>query len=418
MHQNIENIHLLPKLFAHFREVNLGIALVGTYFLLEFGSVQGLFPVVRQIRMPLIIGMSTLLYAIYLTAVGRVNFNSSTTKSFTFLCFFIISYSALSTINLEAKSETIKIFLIYWANYIVIVTCTRSVPKFILLIDIWLFSVALSSFHGIMQGGLIYGNRWLKDENHISLIAAVALPFAFFLFREYSDKNKKICYIICMALYIGVIVVAHSRGGALGLLVVVLLCWLCTKKRVRSLAIMIIVALIVLHFSPSEFMDEMETLKQGTKEETAADRIYLWGLALKVFYKNPIIGVGPMNHPDYLIRIGGFSINEGAGQVVHSTPIQWLAEKGIIGTLILMHLLFCMYRNWKRAFNITASKETKFDAKTRQTFISIAHSCAFAQIGFWFCSIFLSLLPYPFYWCLVPFSESWNNLLSEYADET
>jgi len=400
--------------FSYLKDINLGIILIGIFFIFEFGSFQGLYPIINKLRLPFIVSLLIIFYALFLIMTKQIDFSSETTRKFTFLCLFIVVYAIISTRNPIAKVDIVKIFLLYLANYLIITACIHKPSQFFLLIDVWLVSILFSSFHGVMQGGLVWGNRWLKDENHISLVAAIAIPFAFVFLKEYRYKIKKLFYLICLTFFIAVNVVGASRGGALSMMLVAFLCLCLMKNKFRNFILITLGIIFILNFAPPRFFSEMESLKQGAKEGTAADRIFLWRISFKVFSDHPIIGVGPMNHTDYLAQYGGYRSESGSVQVVHSTPIQWLTEKGIVGTIILLIFLISMYKNWKVAFSRQRVPIFPAETKNLEIFKAITHACGISQAGFWLAACFLSLLPYPFYWCLVPFSEAWKNLFLDY----
>lgn len=407
---------LFLELFPRWEDLNPGIILIGLYFLFELGSLQGLYPGINDAKIPAVVSFLTMLYALYLIATNQVNWSSMTTRRFALLCAFIIFYTLLSTKLDVARIDLVKLFLLFFSNYVVIVCCIKKPSQFILLVDIWLFSIMFSSFHGIMQGGKIWGNRWLNDENHISLIAAMAIPFAFMLYRLYKPLLRKLFYIMCLFFFVAVNVVAASRGGALAMMVIAFLCWLFTSHKLRNALIIILATVLVLSFAPPLFFEEMATLKQGMQESTASDRIYLWGIAMNMFEDHPLLGVGPMNYPYYFSSYEkGVRYPIGVLRVAHSTPVQYLAEFGLIGSALLLCLLSAMYTNWKYTYTYKKDLNSILvdSREITHSYKMISQACGISQVGFWFGALFLTLMPYPFYWCLVPMSEVWRSIFKK-----
>lgn len=408
----IRSQEAVPGFIESLRNLNFGIVLIAIYFLLEFGAVQDMFEFPRQLHIPYILVLISSGYSILLILKKPFILKSRVSKSFIFFCLLIFVHTIVMTKQPVVKMDIAKLFIGYLAHYILIVGCVRTRFQFILLIDIWLACVVLASFHGIMQGGLIYGSRWLKDENHISLIAATALPFAFIFFMAFESKARKIIYALCMVLYVGVNVVAASRGGALSLFCAAFFCWLPYRKQFKTLLIMATAIILVIMLAPPIFFSELETLKQGTKEGTAKSRIYTWGIAIDMFKDHPIIGVGIMNYPEYFLSYDYLKKWRGHRQgkrVAHSTPLQWLAETGIVGMVIFILLQKALFKNWSTRRQITKTKGLKI-------YKDLTDACGIAQLAFWVGGAFLSLLPYPFYWVLIPFSESWKIICIDYID--
>jgi O-antigen ligase len=418
------NTFSLPNYSFEMRELNFGIILLSLYFLFDFGSFQGVFEIVNTLKLPFIVAVLSVLYVLFLTFMQKIDFSGLTTKTFIVLCFFLIVYAQISTPPPDDKA-TLTLFVQYLCNYLIMISCVKKPSQFIFLMNIWLFAILHSSYHSIYQGGKVYDSIWLRDENHISLVVAMAIPFAYVLLNFNRSFLKKAFYFLCLIVYIVANLIAASRGGALAMILVGLLCWKLSENKMKSILLIGSLALFIFIVLPNKytnkFTGEMATLEEGTKEETAADRMYLWGIALKTFRDNPIIGVGPYNHSRFILKYDSEEryyhryLDKSGLKVAHSTPLQWLAEFGIVGTMILILLQVSMYRNWKI---IKEYKKIESDSDLTEhnlkIFEDLNHACAISQVVFWFGALFLSLMPYPFYWCLIPFSETWKNIYVEY----
>ena len=93
-------------------------------------------------------------------------------------------------------------------------------------------------------------------------------------------------------------------------------------------------------------------------------------------------------------------------RVAHSTPIEWIAETGILGSLIFSLMLFSIHSNWKHIHLYRKSDPNQsiqyIKTHNNATIVSI--------IGFWTGALFVSVLFWPFFWILVLFSEMGNNV--------
>lgn len=416
----IENKSLLPRSYVFdFADINIGIVLIGLFFLFDFGSFQGVFEIVNKLRLPFILAFVTVVYAIYLAAIHFNEIKSKTTNRFALTCLFIIVYSQYSTINPTFKESIITELLQYFANYIIIVTTIKKPTQFVLLIDIFLAAIMHSSFHAIMQGGKLYDSIWLRDENHISLLVAMALPFALILLKESKSNLKKCFYALCLIFYVTASLIASSRGGTLAMAAGVYLTYkVFTKRKTRIFILSALTLISVIIFAPQKFIGEMKTLQEGTSEETASARIYLWRIAFEMFRDHPVFGVGPMNYSESFIEYDRGRLNPEHPDfkyVVHSTPIQWLAEMGIVGFIILISLVKTMYRNWKDIHLIKIPEKTE-PKNDRLVFLKkLADASAITHVVFWVGAAFLSLMGYPFFWCLIPLSEISKKICKNYS---
>jgi O-antigen ligase len=300
-------------------------------------------------------------------------------------------------------------------NYLLIISVVKKPHQYTLLIDVWLLAIAHSCFHAFMQGGKIWGSQWLKDENQISAMLVTAIPFAFFMLISNESKLKKCFYAGCLTSFTAVIILSFSRGGFVALLTVAFFCWLATERKLLSIIIISAATVCILYMAPPDFFDEMETIKEGTEESTAGARIYQWRLATQMFIDHPIVGIGPLNYPHKFSEYDQVNENKyfiGRKLVLHSTPFTFLSETGLFGTAMIIFLQILLFHNWR----ITTSFDQNIgNRKDTRIFIALGHASAISLIGFWVASIFLHLVPFPFYWILVPFSESVKRLKIQYV---
>lgn len=184
--------YLVERIFPKAGDFNLGIVLICAYIIAEFGSVVHLYIFLNhQLKIPFIISVSTILYALYLVITKKVDLKSGFAKIFIVVCLFIIIYAVMGTKLPEVRYGLLKLFAYYLSAYIVCIASIKHLAQYILVIDVWLASILFSSFHGIRQGGLVWGNKWFRDENEMALLVAMALPYAFvFLINHKSKINN------------------------------------------------------------------------------------------------------------------------------------------------------------------------------------------------------------------------------------
>ncbi len=407
------------EIFPKWKDLNFGIILISVYYFLEFGSIQGLFPVISSLKIPLLISGISVGYAFFLFLSNAFDRKSGVTRSLFCLILFVVVYSLVGTDSSSTRTDLIKVCSIYYANYLIIVSNVKKVSQFKFILDVWLFSTAFSCYNGFFQGGLVWNSRWLNDENQIALLADMAFPFAFIFMVLHRSKLRKLYYLLSVFSYSMLNVVAHSRGGSLGFALAILSCFLVLKNKVRNFLFFTFFVIITLNYAPPIFFEDMATLEQGVEEGTADDRVYLWGIAIDMFSHNPVLGVGPMNYP---IRFSDYEkgnrYRTGAQRVAHSTPIQYLAEYGSVGVMLFLLLQVQLYKNWK--FVVVSRKIIdckKITNRDQNYFRLVGHACIISQIAFHFCALFLSVFLYPFYWSVLPFSEVWKNICLEENDK-
>ena len=407
----------LNRFFPYLKNVNFGIFLICTHIFLDLAAFQQLVDFVNPLKIPLIASILTTAYALFLISSRKFKpFSSKLSGSFTLLFVFILIYSMMSSINIDYRNNGLKLFFVYYSNFVIASCCVKNIRQISLILDAFLLAILHACYHGIRQGGLIWSSKWLGDENEISIIVVCAIPYAFMMFLLYKNLIRKILYGFSLGVFLTMIIVANSRGGAVALIICGFFCWTCIEKKLRALLIITTASLAILFFAPQKWFTELKTIQQGTTESTAFDRTYGWKLAGLMFKDYPILGVGMFNYAEFYVpynlqyRIKADRHPKRDPQikrVAHSTPIEWIAETGIIGSVIFSTMLFSLYSNWKML-----NARCKNNSIETIHFLKVLNNAtAISLIGFWTGALFVSVLIWPFLWTVILFSEMSTNVL-------
>ncbi|MDD5569385.1 MAG: O-antigen ligase family protein [Candidatus Pacebacteria bacterium] len=287
--------------------------------------------------------------------------------------------------------------------YAVITSTNRF--KRIILIAVCL--MAYQAQHAITHGGHGSGNVFL-DENDLALFINTWLPFCLALFLSEKGFWKKTLFGIFMVLGLAADVVSFSRGGFMGLIAMVAVFWIFSPKKLLTLGILILGAVLVIivsslassgkisHQKNRSFWGEMATSKNA-QSGTAKERVESWKAGWRMFLANPL-GIGGNN---FQVRFPEYQDNEYFrrgmwGRVAHSLWFTLIPETGIFGIIVYLLLLFA---NIKAIFKLRkyAKILPEEDAKFLKN-ISVAFLASFA--GFFASATFLAVLYYPHYWYL------------------
>lgn len=152
---------------------------------------------------------------------------------------------------------------------------------------------------------------------------------------------RKILFLATVLISIHPLFFSYSRGAYVAALAVLVFFGLVKKRSLLILAVVIVIAFRTI--LPSSVVDRITMTKteEGEVEQSAALRLDLWDHALKLFQKNPFIGVGFGGF--------GFSLPEDARlRDTHSYYLKMLSEQGIVGFGLLLIVLFLAFRSgWK-----------------------------------------------------------------------
>ena len=284
---------------------------------------------------------------------------------------------------------------------------------------------AYLAVYGLLHAGTGPGG-FVGDENDLALALNTAIPFAYVSFLLSRRLLNKALFGASTLLIILAVVATFSRGGFLGLIPVLLYCYLLSPNKVFTTIVAACVALALSAVTPEKYgmsysqrLSSMVAETTGEQEGTGALRKQHWAIARRMFYDNPILGVGFKNYnwniPSYQTEQQYETLGRSlAGFAAHSLYFTVLAELGAAGVLIFAAILWYNYKDirWiiRHAGTITASRKYPSNSKNRlmkqapfddMTYARYyAHAICAAFLGYLVSGIFLSVFDYPHFWFL------------------
>jgi putative inorganic carbon (HCO3(-)) transporter len=187
------------------------------------------------------------------------------------------------------------------------------------------------------------GPFWIVGlgSNHFGAFIAHCSAFLLGVFLLDDNRWRKILFLVAVLFSLHPLFFSYSRGAYMAALSVLVFFGLVKK---RSLLILVIVLLVAWKtLLPSSVVERISMTQgeEGQIEESAALRLDLWDLSLKLFKEHPLIGSG----------FGGFEFTFPMGgryKDTHNYYLKMLAEQGIIGFGLWLTTLFMAFRSgWK-----------------------------------------------------------------------
>ena len=276
---------------------------------------------------------------------------------------------------------------------------------------IWTY-VLVGSYQGIQglfRGGVGVGGLFV-DENDLCMLVATVIPLAFFLGMTSGARLQRLLGFSLVMVNILAAVVSFSRGGFLALCAV-LLCVILRSRRPVSTLLLVTVALAVVYpLVPPAWFHEMGTIESATRYgDTGETRLYMWGIAWKVFLDHPVMGVGGgdlgRQLPEYEDPSSGHASLW--GRVCHSVYFTLLAESGVVGSAIWVWLVVgCLLTTATVARKLIGKDgelrdrgvEPPFEARA---LVGACRELEAALIAFLVAGAFLTVNYYPVMWSLV-----------------
>jgi putative inorganic carbon (hco3(-)) transporter len=178
-----------------------------------------------------------------------------------------------------------------------------------------------------------------------ALVPAIALGLAVSESAQ-SAWQRNVGRVLALTCVYGIIQ-SESRGGLVALAVAVVMLLVTTRGAVRMRmafagGVVALAAAAVIAFTPAG-----ASLIERVTSEDSSGRTDLWKVALNEFEANPLVGVGLGNFPERAPEFIESDVHNTAqlGELsAHSTPLELLAELGILGLLAFVGCVgACLY---------------------------------------------------------------------------
>jgi len=318
---------------------------------LAFGIAYD-FPVAMAIGIPTLAGL------LFTRERNRNLFSRETEIMFALWAWFCVTtwYAARQVIfadhiaaGEEMLSRTSKILLMTVVT-IILVTSQKKLRYlcYVTVLSIGFYAVKGAIF-GLRTAGeeRVWGptGSFIEDNNFLAVAVNMTLPFLFFLAR--SEKNKKLRMLFWTVFVCGIasVVLSYSRGGLLGLAIVLGILTMKSRHKLVGAALVIVLACAVIVYAPPTWFSRMDEIAHGNLDSSAQERLDAWHFAGVLASHYPLTGGGFETFtPDLFER---FTPDRGfAGP--HSIYFQMLGEQGYVGLFLFLSLLFsCHFTCWK-----------------------------------------------------------------------
>jgi len=255
---------------------------------------------------------------------------------------------------------------------------------------------------------------FVGDENDVALAINTVMPLAFFSLLTAQTARGKLFYAAAVVTMVAGVVATSSRGGFLALVAVIVFCFLFSPRKRLGLAIGAALLLVGLPVVPESYWTEMATIAldlDSEQEGTGGQRLRLWGVAMDMFWSNPIFGVG-LNNFEYNVKnyvsaeLWEKDPRRYLGQTMHSVYFTILAETGAVGSLLVAAITYFSVKSIRSVLAGARKIEalTDLDAETRANLLQIkgtAYGLGGGMIGYGVSGIFLTAFAYPQFWYAV-----------------
>lgn len=262
----------------------------------------------------------------------------------------------------QTAKTVIGFYVITLATLTFVRTTRQAVPILLwALVGQYLMWAALGA-----KSGLVYWHFAYANYDGFGPLMVIGLSCSFYAGMAVKSKKWRRIAFLTAGLCIVALVSSFARGAVLSGGAVALWMWVRSKHKVKT-TMLGVAALLVLVIAASvikgsdkvpgavnysNFWQEMAS-SFNNNDGTASDREVLWGLAVRVWERNPVFGVGPNCFGAYAAdhfaigEVGGnYADNPKTlwGRKLHNTYYQILSEFGLAGVLVVGWMLWDFFR--------------------------------------------------------------------------
>jgi putative inorganic carbon (HCO3(-)) transporter len=296
----------------------------------------------------------------------------------------------------DAKYEMNHISKILLMTYVMVVVITaRHQLRGVMLVSAG--SLGLLAIKGTIFGlrtsgeARVWGppDSFLADNNALALALNMSLPILFFLSR--GEKNRWIRWFLYVAFLCSAlsVILTYSRGGLLGLTVVLLAITWKSRHKVLGALVIVSATFMLLTFAPEAWMDRMSRFTHGNLDSSANQRLVAWETAWHFAHDYPVTGGTFDTLPDVNVfqRYQLRQLPEGFKSTApHSIYFQLLADHGFVGLgLFLSIIASCFFSLWQLRRAIRA-------VPPAQWLVDYTHMVEVAIMGFLTSGAFLGFV--------------------------
>ena len=285
---------------------------------------------------------------------------------------------------------------------------------------VWAMVIAIG-YYGVRGGifSLLTGGNYrvfgpvqtmIADNNHLAAAMLVTLPLMNYLRLQSQHRIVRVGLAIAMALTLISVVGSYSRGALLGLVAVAALMWWRSHAKVISAAMLTVALAGAITVMPPQWMERMNSIGEYQADDSASERLVLWGISWKLAVQRPLLGSGFAG--PYTREVVDQVAPGGPARAVHSIWFELLGEQGFVtfAVWLAMTLLAIYWSQLMLSRTRGIPRLAWAHDLARMTQVSI--------VAYLVSGSFLSLSYWDFYWTvLVVVGATWSVARRTLAEE-
>jgi probable O-glycosylation ligase (exosortase A-associated) len=193
-------------------------------------------------------------------------------------------------------------------------------------------------FHVIGPEGTI-----IADNNQLALALLMALPLANYLRSQTEKRWISLILLASMALTVISVLGSYSRGGFIGLAILLVAAWLRVRNKLVYPIVAALLIVPMLFFMPDSFYERLSSIGSYNSDTSFQGRIIAWEVAFD--YARDHFPFGAGFYAPQLGKVFNVYFPDELPHAAHSIYFQVLGEQGFVGLAIYLVIIAAAF--WK-----------------------------------------------------------------------
>ena len=220
-----------------------------------------------------------------------------------------------------------------------------------------------------------------EDNNDFALLLNMAFPMMIYFGSCETKRWLRWGFYAIAAMTLITILFTYSRGGFLGLCVILMALALKSKYKLTALIGGLVLVTALLAVAPRDIVDRLSTIQSAAQtDESAMSRLRAWRVSLWIIKDHPIFGVGLRNILNIYARYGA----EEDVRVSHNAYLQIAVDAGLPALFLFVSAIGLCYRRLRKARRMLKTRAPN------SRLIAYTHGMEVALLGYLVSATFLS----------------------------
>ncbi len=366
--------------------------------------------------------------AVLTFALEGLHFRSKSVMNWLMLAFTIVVLLSSAFASYPEVSFSKLNTYVNWIVAFVLIANSASNERrwflFILLFMLWNTKMSQHGFRSFLSGSWGNGGApgWFRNSGEFALEMCIFIPIACHFIFGLAPRLFRMHFMVLAFLPVSAVlsvVASGSRGGQLALACVGMWMLVRSRRKVRGLIVLAVVAPITWFAIPQSQKDRIQ--KSGT-DETSLSRIAYWKAGQEMAKDHPFLGVGyenwaPYYSTNYAARSGSVErLNfrgERVVEVSHNIFIEIMSQLGYTGLALFCALLGAIWY-----VNARSRRVLKHLGERGRFVHQMSLGLDAGVVGFSVAGFFMAVAFYPFLWFQLAMTAGLHAAALEIARET